>query len=274
MKTCAVKFFAGSGIRLAVLSLLFLGLAGVCMAQASAAPARPAAPAAAVPQAQAAAQSGQTASSGKPASKGAHEGIKVHGHWTIEVRNPDGKLVSHTEFENALNSAAGALNGQTILAALLGRTATESSWSVTLQSPPGTQDSITISEPGSVASAYCNPAPTNGAIQSCSNSLSISAPQCSTTNGCPFLTGNTLTLSGSGTVPQGFTPTIGSVYTGDIVCTVSSESSQTCLNDTTNPNVVSTVFTSRNLDGQNGDPLPVSVTAGQMVSVTVVISFM
>ena len=26
----------------------------------------------------------------------------VHGHWTIDVRNPDGKLGSHTEFENAL----------------------------------------------------------------------------------------------------------------------------------------------------------------------------
>ena len=33
---------------------------------------------------------------------GRNEGIKVHGHWTIEVRNPDGKVVTHREFENAL----------------------------------------------------------------------------------------------------------------------------------------------------------------------------
>lgn len=33
---------------------------------------------------------------------GPKEGIKVHGHWTIDVRNPDGTLVSHREFENAL----------------------------------------------------------------------------------------------------------------------------------------------------------------------------
>jgi hypothetical protein len=27
--------------------------------------------------------------------------IKVHGHWVIEVHNPDGTFVSHTEFENS-----------------------------------------------------------------------------------------------------------------------------------------------------------------------------
>ena len=30
------------------------------------------------------------------------EGIEVHGHWTIEVRNPDGSLDERHEFENAL----------------------------------------------------------------------------------------------------------------------------------------------------------------------------
>lgn len=34
---------------------------------------------------------------------GNREGIKVHGHWTIEVHNPDGSLVRHVEFENALD---------------------------------------------------------------------------------------------------------------------------------------------------------------------------
>jgi hypothetical protein len=38
----------------------------------------------------------------KTAGDGKHEGIKVHGHWTVEVRNPDGGLVTHREFENAL----------------------------------------------------------------------------------------------------------------------------------------------------------------------------
>ena len=36
------------------------------------------------------------------------EGIKVHGHWTIEVRGPDGRLVERRQFENALVPATGA----------------------------------------------------------------------------------------------------------------------------------------------------------------------
>ena len=35
------------------------------------------------------------------------EGIQVHGHWTIEIRDPDGTLVSHREFDNALTTDAG-----------------------------------------------------------------------------------------------------------------------------------------------------------------------
>jgi hypothetical protein len=33
------------------------------------------------------------------------EGIGVHGYWIIDVRNPDGTLASHTEFENELQPA-------------------------------------------------------------------------------------------------------------------------------------------------------------------------
>ncbi len=53
------------------------------------------------------------------------DGIKVHGHWTIDVKNADGTLASHHEFENALQ-----LGGQAALANLLGRQATIVGWSV------------------------------------------------------------------------------------------------------------------------------------------------
>jgi hypothetical protein len=33
---------------------------------------------------------------------GMQEGVKVHGDWVIEVRNPDGKLAHRREFKNAL----------------------------------------------------------------------------------------------------------------------------------------------------------------------------
>jgi hypothetical protein len=47
-------------------------------------------------------------------SRGAKEGIQVHGHWKIDVKNPDGTLASSHEFENHLVSAdfvVGALAG-------------------------------------------------------------------------------------------------------------------------------------------------------------------
>ena len=31
-----------------------------------------------------------------------HQGVKMHGRWVIDVRNPDGTLTAHREFENLL----------------------------------------------------------------------------------------------------------------------------------------------------------------------------
>lgn len=58
-------------------------------------------------------------------SKEPHERIKIHGHWTIEVRDAGGKLVTHREFENAL-----AFDGSLNLATALGRTATPGRWRI------------------------------------------------------------------------------------------------------------------------------------------------
>lgn len=57
---------------------------------------------------------------------GPHEGIKVHGHWVIEVKNPDGSLVSHSEFENSLS--AGAIS----LSEIMSRQFSAGFWSVIL----------------------------------------------------------------------------------------------------------------------------------------------
>jgi hypothetical protein len=267
MKTFVRKIFAGSAIRLAVLSVLFLGMAGACMAQASAAPAQPAAQAAVAPQAHPAAQPAQKRVPGEPAAKGTHEGIKVHGHWTIEVKNPDGKLVTHREFENSLTTQP-EVSGATLLAGLLGRSLTAGSWQVQLiyfdSSTGAVTGGMVITEPNS-ATEGCTPS-TTPVIVSCSNSLSISGPT-TPTSGVP--TGNTLTLMGTATVPQGIAA-ITQVATYSNSCFIA-ESPQTCFNDTQHFTYFK--FTTRNLDGQNGDPAAVQVSAGQSVSVTVVISF-
>ena len=35
-------------------------------------------------------------------SGGNHEDVKMHGHWVIDVRNPDGTLAQHRKFENSI----------------------------------------------------------------------------------------------------------------------------------------------------------------------------
>lgn len=124
MKTSVPGFLASSAIRPAVLSVLFLGIAGACQAQTSSAPARPAAQAAVAPLT----QTVQTAAPTAPPARGTPEGIKVHGHWTIEVKNPDGKVVTHREFENSLVSP----NGGQFLAGVLVGSITVGNWYIEL----------------------------------------------------------------------------------------------------------------------------------------------
>ncbi|MFZ0340408.1 MAG: hypothetical protein WAL45_20455, partial [Terracidiphilus sp.] len=115
---------AGQGLVLGTVLALMLSSSIAGRAQASAtSPAVPAATPATV------APVGQPAARAERRPGGNHEGITVHGHWIIEVRNPDGKLVSHTEFENGL-----ALHGGgALLAGFIGRVQTPGSWYVLLE---------------------------------------------------------------------------------------------------------------------------------------------
>jgi len=48
------------------------------------------------------------------------EGVKVHGHWVIDVKNADGKVVAHRDFENSLTTNQNTgLSGDQILTSLL-----------------------------------------------------------------------------------------------------------------------------------------------------------
>lgn len=63
-------------------------------------------------------------------SVGAQQGtIKVHGHWTIDIRNPDGQVVAHREFHNALSG-----DGASALVAWLAGTSTPGPLAVVVDS--------------------------------------------------------------------------------------------------------------------------------------------
>jgi hypothetical protein len=71
-----------------------------------------------------------------PASAQSSEGIKVHGRWTVDVRNADGSLASHHEFDNALVIGSPvSIGGNSALAAVLGKFVKNvSAWHIQLQS--------------------------------------------------------------------------------------------------------------------------------------------
>ena len=62
-----------------------------------------------------------------PASNGSQqEGIAVHGHWTIEVRNPDGTLADRREFENSFRCD----KGSQLMSNVLSRRWTPGGWEI------------------------------------------------------------------------------------------------------------------------------------------------
>jgi hypothetical protein len=61
---------------------------------------------------------------------GTNEGIEVHGHWAITVREPDGSLVEKREFDNALMPS-----GSQNLGRILTQSKTAGRWRVVLAAP-------------------------------------------------------------------------------------------------------------------------------------------
>lgn len=74
------------------------------------------------------AQAPVTASHTEPSSGPGQEGIKVHGDWTLTVRNPDGSVAARHEFKNALYPGG----GDKILAQLLTGSVVTGQWTIGL----------------------------------------------------------------------------------------------------------------------------------------------
>jgi len=114
-----------------LLGVLLLGV-GAGRAQtagaAATAQAAPAAPAAAAPPV-AAVPAGAQQANAQQSKPGNNEGIRVHGHWIIDVRNPDGSLAEHRDFENSL-----AGYGSELLAALMSGYAVPSDYAIFVSS--------------------------------------------------------------------------------------------------------------------------------------------
>jgi hypothetical protein len=124
---------------LALVMLVSLVLSG-CAAMPAASASVQAAPQANIDDVSAAAPLSVPAAENPDAGNTGSEGIKVHGHWVIDVSNPDGTLASHNEFENGLTYA-----GKDLFVWLLSRGGSCGGWTINLDDsqddPPFVDDS-------------------------------------------------------------------------------------------------------------------------------------
>jgi hypothetical protein len=220
----------------------------------------------------------------KPTSRpgGHHEAVAVHGHWTIEIKNPDGKLVSRTEFENALVQPGGA---ELMTELLLGQEVT-GGYLINLESGSGTGNGPCAALAGATSTecylvgSLTSPAPATFSVRQCGFSGSPAANQITAAGPCYPLTisltqtsgGTSLTVSG--TAVASTASSITDVYLDPSTCNSTGRTSSigganispnTCAQS---PGIIAAPLTHATLS----TPVPVTA-AGQFIAVTVQLSF-
>jgi len=225
--------------------------------------------------------------------KRTREGIQVHGYWSIEVHNPDGTLDKHVEFENSLchytpatgnivfgNYQAGTPGGDWALTSILTGFFAAGGWSVQLGNAP-----LPSPAPGSPIPQACTSTGLPGTVftlmQTLQDPTGICVGNCfmtlSKTLANPGVT--SLTMNGNFVVPTGGATTITAVGTVVQVCSTGvwlSGGLPTCLVSAyAGPSVNSAAvqITGAYLTGIAPLPPSVSISDGQTVGVTVVLSF-
>ena len=178
--------------------------------------------------------------------------IKIHGHWVIEVRNPDGTVADRREFDNALTES-----GRVHLAQVLARTVTPSFWMIEL-GDPGTPPCFFFWSKGF---------PVSGCVTVEQSQTAFVRPGvvATLTKGLGGPGNGQLILSGHVTAE----------VAGQISRVATAQAA--CLN-TVAPTACASIdggipFTSHDLRDAQGAAAPIPVIAGQIVQVTVTFSF-
>ena len=198
----------------------------------------------------------------KPA-EGLAQGMKVHGHWIIDVKNADGTLAHHHEFENSLQ-----YDGQQLLTALLSGYAVMGGWEIYFTSQSGGTSPCTGGPYPFCAiaqSTTTQPGLFACGIYTCVGGLTVTPT---------FGVGPTIRMTGSMTAPNA--GTIGYVGTGFGGCSKAGEATgfptsvatmtpQACQAATTT--AMGGTATATNV------AVPIAVASGQIIQVTVVLSF-
>ena len=194
------------------------------------------------------------------AAKGMNTGITVHGHWVINVLTPGGKLVSHTEFENSLQSG-----GMLTLAQVLGQQQAVGPWVISLAGTSAVAECSVLYVPGTTNQDDCLLVQGLNASAGV-NDCNLHGIGCAAGMPAPVVRGNTLQFTG-GSVLLNNAAQITQVETVVVLC-----------GNTISPSACAS--SSASVLGAGGEiftigapPAPVNVGANQIVQVTVTFSF-
>lgn len=178
-------------------------------------------------------------------------GIKVHGHWILAVRNPDGSLAIRREFENSLQVGARTLAG------MLSRSSSVGLWAVDA-GYNGVSGPCIWQQNGNVPSPCTSAEPGYPVINSTiSQTLTVSAPF------RPDPNAGKLILSGTFTV-QNASPI--NIVSSSVNACLPNVPPSTCVGGSMGVAPGASFFSSTILS-------PVNVVVGQVVQITVVFSF-
>jgi hypothetical protein len=221
----------------------------------------------------AAAQKSAPAASG---AGGPHDGIVVHGHWVIDVKNPDGSVAEHRDFENNLGNTGNGILQQILIGQVV---------------------------PAGITLYLCNlPSSENPVASSCLNSLIIFAlpgfPEtvCAPANDCFAVlsessgastsSSSPLVVTGTATLPSSAAAiTANTVQSGIFVCSslISGPNGPTpapppnsqftpasCL---ATPQGISSTVSAGNVGFTGASMTAVTINPGQSITVTFNLSF-
>lgn len=233
----AANKVVGNIVRAALILALVAGIASVTQAQGPAAQSG----AAAIGANRAEEKGSRATSPSQP-----QQGIKVHGDWTIVIRNEDGSVASRHEFKNAL---VPSLGGQLLLR-VLRHDSSVGEWVISIQGTPGPCDrTVAAPGPGNCIFTQLSKTDTNQFPN-----LTLAIPQSGPDAGKLVLTGS----AKAARVSQ-FT----AVTTFIEECPASVAPANFCTG-----NFPQLTFTFQAIGSQN-----ITVVANQTIDVTVVISF-
>jgi hypothetical protein len=197
-----------------------------------------------------------------------NQGLKMHGHWVIDVKNPDGTLVEHRDFENALEGG-----GQAFLIGLMSGYLTPGDYMIVMGPQSGNGACLaTFQWCGIVRSLSTYPGQGYCGSYYCGLGLTVTPNLGSGGfSSGPF----SLVLAGSITANQ--TGTIGTVYSLISTC------ANIGFSGTVNPSTVETSSPVSCVSQTSPEPwygplsqaniTPIAVNSGQIIQVTVTITF-